>query len=153
MKRTPEGDAIEAAELLEELFTAMGIARARALLPTARAIASARKRAVIGLPTDSDHAAERLAMVDVIRECVSRVRRLYRQTGPELLSADDYQRERIAIVRTWNDAIHARSIVTLAPFCDVCGLPVLLRRPDRGGELSTVCSDKCRETRKKRNRR
>ena len=149
MRRSVESDGVEAAELLNELLTTMGLARSRSALPKTTSVATARKRAVIGLPADADHADERLAMLDILRECV----RSIRLPRPELPTVEDYERERAVVVRTWNDALHARGLVTLTPLCDVCGTPVLLRGPDRGGELSTVCSARCRDTRKKRGRR
>lgn len=143
---------LEAIDLLGELLAAFDLPRAR------RAAKGRRKTALRGLPADAGtperFARERLTMLPTLRKLVGQVRvlRASLASGP-LPSGAELDGRRTAIARSWTTALAREGATELPPLCEVCCLPVLMRQPERGGTLSTVCSDACRDARKKRRHR
>jgi hypothetical protein len=160
----PEGvesgsEALEANQLLAELLAEFNLPAAQRRLPE-DAGGRARKRAVAtqNLPSNAGSAeswvGERARALPLLRECVQGVRSIRAAlSSPPLPTGAWIDARRMAVVERWNRGIRDLRLSELAPLCDVCGLPVLLRKPERGGMLSTVCGDTCRGARKKRNAR
>jgi hypothetical protein len=145
---------------LEELLTAFGMSRARASLTTSETRAGATKAQLSGAPVDPVARLELWreeleAAAPLLSELVARIRTL--RSTPALPTEDEYRAERRDIALTWNAAIYERGWKELPPLCAVCGTPVLRRGgellPSGDYDLSTVCSDKCRSTKRQRESR
>ena len=95
--------------------------------------------------------AERAAAVPTIGALLERVRALPAEARG---SRAVRRRERLAIACDWNATICERGWDTLPTLCESCGVPVLMRQPERHSidniERSTVCSSRCQSARKSR---
>jgi hypothetical protein len=144
--------------MLAELLSAYGLGDAQRRLHEAKGDeASAtrkRERARSGAPSDpAEYQALRRRELEAARPqlavLVPQVREL---RGRLPRPGDRAYRERWTAIRdAWNAAVYNAGWLTLPPLCEVCGLPVLMRAPERQGqrvELSTVCSPGCQNQRK-----
>ncbi|MCA8978421.1 MAG: hypothetical protein KDC14_00230 [Planctomycetes bacterium] len=112
-----------------------------------------RRGALAGLPEDP---AERLdayqrELVEALPVLEQVSAMLAKLRGPVLLKPAAYREAWRHAIELWNAALYEHGWLTLPPLCDVCGVPVLLRGVERQGdrvELSTVCSERCRNARK-----
>lgn len=150
---------------LREFLTAFGLERAQelALTPDTKPLT---KPQLSGAPESPEVRAdlwrvELEAVLPVVERLLPRVRTIRAKLGgptlPDQEVLDWYRAERQRIVQEWNAAIYDEGWKDVPPLCDVCGMPVLRRGgeqlPSGDYELSTICGDKCRATRRKRESR
>ncbi len=71
--------------------------------------------------------------------------------APRLPSPAEYAATFHAIHKEWNRVVYDAEWLSLPTLCESCGIPVLLRAPERNGgsvDVSTVCSEVCRNRRR-----